>query len=260
MMLGPVMWVANTELTLTAGFEAMGYFGVAFVFYQAIRVIPRSIVIPLIPRISELSVIKASAETERIVVSAIRLLSVSLFPLMFGLAMFSEYVIELLYGEYYVPASGVMYLLVSATYLYTLASVIGALLSGTGRMWVAFALNGLWAVAFMILVFLTVPEWGLIGMGAAFAGSYALHMVTSYYTSSRVLGVRLTRAYVTTALAAFMFAVGYACTIWRTYGGMEVQVVIFLAGVTVIAVEGRSALTIVFRRLMSALRPIVDLL
>jgi O-antigen/teichoic acid export membrane protein len=210
----PVFWIGNSVLALSSDFEAMGHFAVAIVVYNSVLTIPQSIVVPLMPKISE-SFAKSRARVSSMVERSTKGMSVLLFPLIFAGALFSQELVKLVFGVRYAESANAVYLILIAVYLSAQAAMIGAMIVGTGRMWIGLGLNAIWAAAFLTLVFILVPSKGIVGLGAAFVGSYSVHLMTSYFVSARYFQVVLTRVYSKTLLAIGFLIAGYIVVGWH---------------------------------------------
>jgi len=225
----PVLWFGNTQLTLTEGLTAMGYFSIALVIYQGLAVIPNALVIPLVLSISERAY-RDRGEVDVFVLRALQSVSVVFFPLFFGIALFSSDLIKLFFGDSYLPSSDAAYLMVIASYFVMLVSVIGAMIAGLGRMWLGFALNAIWGLMFVLFSLALVPIYGVVGLGAAFALSYGFHVIFSYTASEKILGIRLRNAYPRFATTNAFLAIGFLMTSGTVDGGVVPKLLLFAFG------------------------------
>lgn len=249
LLVGPIIWISTTELALVSGFEAVGYFAVAMVFYQVFTTFPRAIVVPLIPRVAE-SKTTSLSEVERITAKSIRVTSFAMFPMLFGVALFSGPAINILYGETYEPATTAIFLMMAACYLSSLTSIIGGMITGIGRMWVGLALNVAWAIVFLLLTFLMVPVSGIEGLGYAFAISYGFLALISLAISRKAFQVNLGKSFGIATVGLAMFAIGYVIQMdnnlnYYAKGAMLVAATVF------ICVVGRDVLTTAIARMAS---------
>lgn len=190
----PAYWIGNTKLTLTVGFEAMGFFAVAWFIFQALTIIPNSIVIPLLPKIAELS-IGLSKTIEALMTRSIRSASILFFPLFFGIALFSESIIEFLYGSSYLEAGKVVFLMVIAGYFFTISSLVITMIYGIGRTRISLELYILWAILFLFLAIYTIPFFKLEGLGVSFIGSYGCLFFASLLISWKIFNINLKSTY-----------------------------------------------------------------
>jgi O-antigen/teichoic acid export membrane protein len=225
----PVFWLGNTELTLTKGLTALGYFSVAMVIYQALAVVPNALMVPLIPSFSELAQ-RNRSKVDGLVLKALHSVSVVFFPLFLGIALFSSNIIGLFYGDSYLPSSDAAYLMVTASYFFTLASVVGALIAGLGRMWIGFALNAVWGLVFVVFSLTAVPIYGVVGLGATFAVSYCLHVIVSFTVAEKILGTSLRSAYPSFAVTGALFAVGFVMVSGTMASGLVPRLMLFVLG------------------------------
>ena len=208
LLVGPIYWIGNTELVLAKGFDAMGLMAVALVFFNALALIPQAIVIPLMPRVSELSV--ATLEQVGVTVAkALRYVALLAFPLSFGIALFDEQIVTIFYGGSYAGATEAMYLLVAAAYFTAIASIIGGMVTGLGRMWLGLGLNLAWALVFIGLSVVLVPAQGLMGLGASYAISYAFFVALDFAVVGRILKHNIASAIPPVLVSALLFLAGF---------------------------------------------------
>jgi O-antigen/teichoic acid export membrane protein len=252
LMVTPVVWIANTELTLNAGFEAMGYFAVAYVVYQALILIPTSISYPLMPRVSQLTVGNHNG-IERLVGKLLRSLSIALFPVLFAIALFSEFIVEILYGSKFSASAKVVYLMVTASYFYSLSAVIGSMIAGMGRMWLGLGLNILWAAVFLTLVFVGIPTLGMDGLALSYAAAYGIFLVFTIVVSKRVLRIGLKGIYLAGASSAFFFLTGFLTEGMSTASGLAVKLGLLLVGTAYFCLIGRDVVRSIYLRVVGVL-------
>lgn len=244
-MVGPIYWLANTELSLIFGFEAMAHFAVAMVFYQALAIFPNSIVIPLIPKISELNT-NSKASVERIVIGSIKVASILFFPILFGVAIFSKEIVQLFYGSAYSLSAEIMYIMIFASYFYTLSAVIGALIAGLGRMWVGLGCNLIWAVIFLIIATIAIPIMGAKGLGIAFASSYCVHLAISTVISNRKLRVNIRGIFLIPIYASIFFIAGYITLFELTTQHLLIKIILLTTGIGILGIFEKDIFKSVF--------------
>jgi len=252
LMVTPVVWVANTELTLDAGLKAMGYFAVAYAVYSALVLIPSSISTPMMPRVSQLTVGNHD-DIERLVTKVLRTLSIALFPLMFAIALFAEFVVEFTYGSKYSASAKAVYLMVTASYFYSLSAVVSSMITGMGRMWLGLGLNMFWAAVFLTLVFAGVPALGTNGLALSYAAAYGVFLVLTVLVSKRVLHVSVKGMYLAGASAAFFFLSGLFTEGMSTVGGLAVKFGLLLVGIAYFCLIGRDVVKSLYLRAMGIL-------
>jgi O-antigen/teichoic acid export membrane protein len=249
LMVTPVVWIANTELTLNAGLNAMGCFAVAYAVYTALILIPSAISTPMMPRVSQLTVGNHD-DIESLVVKVLRTLSIALFPLMFAIALFAEFVVEFTYGSRYSASAKAVYLMVTASYFYSLSAVVGAMITGMGRMWLWLGLNIFWAAVFLTLVFAGVPALGTNGLALSYATAYGIFLVLTILVSKRVLHVSVKGMYLAGASAALFFLTGFFTEGMSTVSGLAAKLGLLLVGTAYFCLIGRDVVRSVYLRAM----------
>lgn len=249
LMITPVFWVGNTVLTLEAGFLAMGYFGVAMVFFQGLNMMSAAASIPLVPRVSEMSV-HSRDRIGPLVSKSIRAASFVLFPLFFAGALFSREVIGLLYGPDYYGSSDAAYLMVAASFYYVLATPVSSSIAGLGRMWVGLGLNTIWAGVFIALALLLSPTYGPAGLGVSFAVSYGIHVGTSVVAANTVLRIKVKGVAAAIAPSAVLLASGYYVVTELGDGQLLPRVASLALGSALMLFLGRAEARMVYDRLM----------
>ncbi len=249
----PVYWIGSTRLTLDAGFDAMGYFATAYVIFQSLTLIPNALVIPMIPKVSELTV-RDHGSIERLVSRTVRIFSIVLFPPIFGLALFAHFVVDILYGPSYSSSTDTLFFMMFASYFYALSAFVGALIAGTGRMWLGLAINVCWGVVFLLIAIVFVPSLGARGLAFAFLGSYGIYLVASFVVSEKALRVNLKSAYVSAISSASFFVIGYLLLLWVGPSELAARIGLYGLSVAYFFLIGRDAFAFVIKKSVELLR------
>jgi len=251
-MVTSMVWIANTELTLNAGLAAMGYFAVAYAVYEAVTLTPSAISTPMMSRVSQLTVDNHD-DVESLVVKVLRTLSIALFPLLFAIALFAEFVVEFTYGSRFSASAKAVYLMVTASYFYSLSAVVGAMVTGMGRMWLSLGLSIFWAAVFLVLVLAGVPVLGTNGLALFYAAANGIFLVLTILVSKRVLHVSVKGMYLAGASAAFFFLAGYFTEGTLTASGLAVKFGLLLVGIAYFCLIGRDVVRSLYLRAMGIL-------
>jgi len=233
LIVGPVYWFGNTTLTLTNGFEALGFFAVAVVFFQSLGVLSNSITIPLVPKVSELSV-GSSERVEILVSGTFKAGSSLIFPIVFGMALFSGYIVSFLYGPKYSTSREMVYLMVTASYFAILSSIVSAMIIGIGRMWVNLTLDIVWAVSFVVIALVAISPYGGAGLAVAYTGSYAIFLIAKLAVSKRVLNLDLSGVNRIVAVSGLFFLLGYIVNFYSSGSNLAINLALLLIGTIVL--------------------------
>jgi O-antigen/teichoic acid export membrane protein len=246
-MVAPLYWFGNTVLALESGFLAVGHFAVAMVFFQALSLLPNSLVIPLVPRVSEMSV-HSREQIEPLISRSLRAVSVLSFPLFFAVALFSRDIVGILYGPEYYDSGEAVYLMVAACYYSAMAATIGAAIAGLGRMWVGLGLNMIWASVIVVTTLIAAPVYGPEGLGLAYAVSYGVHLATSMVVSDKVLNLRIRNVLVTIIPSIALFVVGFPPVTGVNELPVLVKLALLAVGTGLMVYLGRIEFRMVFER------------
>lgn len=234
----PLFWIGNTMLALYSDFQAVGYFAIAMVFFQALLLLPSSVTILLVPRVSSMSSV-ARDQVGPLVSKSVRVLAVVLFPVFFLIALFSDDMVELLYGSDYHAAGEVVYLMVTACYYVSISAVVGAAIIGLGRMWLGFGLNVLWGAIFLGFVLTITPSYGAVGLGVAFSVSYVIHLANTLYVSQKHLDVKVDRISALIILTSILFVAGFSSLADAEHASLVARAILLVVGSGMIAYMGR---------------------
>ncbi len=173
------MWLALSYLSKQTDFVNVGFYRVAFSLTMIVMFIPMAIAVPIIPLFSELEK-KDVSRMEKFFRQSVRLTAILIIPVTAGIALFSKILIPLLYGSGYFPAWHILFFFSAGLYFYSLTSIIGYLIAGTGKMWQGSLLNFVWAVSFIGFSLFFINRYGLVGLGIAYLLSYVVHTATSF--------------------------------------------------------------------------------
>jgi O-antigen/teichoic acid export membrane protein len=248
----PLFWFGSTVLALESGFVAVGQFAIAMVFFQALSLLPSSITTPLVPMISAMSV-DSREQIESLISRSLRAVSVLLFPIFFAIALFAGEIVAVLYGPEYDGSSKAVYLMVTACYYVAIASILGAAITGLGRMWVGLGLNLLWGAIFLTLVLVATPSYGPTGLGLAFAISYGIHLANSIAVSNRILNLKIRNVFLIIILSIALFAAGVLTMMDVIEFPLTARISLLAVGTAPMVYLGREEYMMVLRRVFKRL-------
>ena len=163
----PAYLFGITYLSLTQGFADVGLFKIASGIYNIILFVPGAISISLLPIISELhasSIEKRSTINSKI----LRLVLLFSLPLCLGVGLLSKYVILVLYGQEYIGAYFVTYIMAITAFFSAYFVVAYNIFLGTGRTWQALGFDVILACTFLLTSYYFIGLFGIIGLGLAY--------------------------------------------------------------------------------------------
>jgi PST family polysaccharide transporter len=204
LVVSPVSWLVLTMLQQSSGFNAVGLYTVASSLAASLLLIPTAITTPMVPLISEMEVID-KGRVQSFSSKILHMTFVFFLPVTMLLALFAPLALRILYGEGYIAAWRVLYLLSIGTFLMALDNVIVCVFMGTGRMWASFGLNVIWMISLIVTTVLLVPPLAAVGLGIAYLISYAVYTGAVLAYARLRVGIVLHDMEVILLIAAFAF-------------------------------------------------------
>jgi len=250
LLVSPFYWFGNTILELGYGFTAVGQFSIALIFFQALNLLSYSVAIPLVPRVSEMSV-HSRGQIGPLISQSLRSISVILFPFFLAISLFSKDIIGILFGSQYQNSADATYLMVTACFFVSLAAILEATIIGLGRMWLDLGLNGIWAIIFIPLILIMTPLYGITGLGAAFALAYAAHLFNILVVSNKILGLKIGDGFSMICLTVISLTIAFI--LLEFMGGLTIieKSVIFIIFTAPVIFLGRSEIRVVYKALFN---------
>ncbi|HLC94977.1 MAG TPA: flippase [Patescibacteria group bacterium] len=126
-----------------------------------------ALAIILLPAISKTTAERNTAETEKLVNTSLRLMTLLLFPLVTLLIIYAPYILTLFYGASYVTATQPMSIFAIGVGCITIFYVLSFALNGAGLVKIPMKLTLFGLVGMIFLNFLLIPTLELIGAALA---------------------------------------------------------------------------------------------
>ena len=189
--IGAFGWLVLTytdTLTLTyfKGLEQVALYNVALPIAGLLWYFSRSITTVIFPMSSELWIKK-----KEYLQKGVTFLQKYSFALVipFALIMFSfpEIIIRLLFGESYVPAASALKILAIGTIIFTVASINSTVINAVNKPKLNTKIILMGAVLNIILNFILIPKFGIVGAALATSTSYLLILLISTYKLKHIL-------------------------------------------------------------------------
>jgi O-antigen/teichoic acid export membrane protein len=108
------------------------------------------------------------------------------FPLSVLLMFLSGTMIKI-YGHSFADGTLVLIGFLCTAMLQSVGAVLGPAIQSKGRMWLGFALNCVWGLVLVALVWFLAPVWGARATAMGFAGSYIIAAACTYLYLAREL-------------------------------------------------------------------------
>jgi O-antigen/teichoic acid export membrane protein len=187
-MVGPVMWLAGAMLVRQpGGYAEMGLFEAANRWGRMLLVVPGLLGTVAVPIMSERLALNHAADTRRTLRISMLANAVCVIPAALLIAALSPWVMSL-YGAEFTAGWPVLILVLGATALIAFQTSAGQIITATGRMWTAAAMNLGWAVVLLGTCRVLLDHgWGALGMATAYLAGYGVHSVWVFVFIFRLL-------------------------------------------------------------------------
>ena len=243
----PMYWLGNTEMEYLAGLGAVGLFAVAYTLHNMFLVLPNSVILPLFPKISELSM-KSMSLVRDSIASVTHKISILFFPVFLAAGLFSKIIIDIFYGSSYAGASEMAYIMISLCYFLALSGVIGAVIMGLGRMWLGLSLDVIFTTSFIIILFFAIPTFGAIGLSLTYSCAWGIRLTMLLFVTNRKFGIDFSRiGGIIGVSAAIFITCGYLLFSYPEVG-LGLNVLLFVLGASIMAAIGWKTYVSFFRR------------
>lgn len=189
MLFAPVIWLTNLMLVNRPdGFGQLGIFNAANQWRQAIMFLPNLIMTAILPVISETYAKEDKSEFRQAVTLNLRAVwSLALPPTIIIIAFGKE--LATLFGKDYQGVELVIKVLIVATFMNVINSVIGILFAGSGRMWIGTLMNMVWAIILILMASWFVPRYDSLGLAWSYVIAYTLHTIWQIIYIDRIIAI-----------------------------------------------------------------------
>ena len=163
----PAFWFTNTHLALVVGFDKVGLFKIGYNIYDLFLTLPGVLAIPLLPMISEIYA-SNKEKVSSIVRWLLRAVMLIMLPMIIGIGIAAKFLISLLYGQVYVDAYLITYLMLLTAFLGSISPVTSSTLMAADKTGVILSLNIIWAIFFISSSYYLINFFGLTGLALAY--------------------------------------------------------------------------------------------
>ncbi|MCX5636183.1 MAG: oligosaccharide flippase family protein [Planctomycetota bacterium] len=166
LMVTPVNWVCNTLLVNQAnGYAEMGLLNAANQWYNALLFAPTVLSSSIFPVLSERLTSGAIKQSNRILIFAIGIIAVTVFPITAGGCVASPLIMGL-YGKTFISGWPVLIMMLIAANVLALQQPACQVIAASGKMWGGFVICLLWGIVLVSTTALLVGR-GALGVASA---------------------------------------------------------------------------------------------
>ncbi len=165
-----------------------------------------ALTIILLPAISKTTAERNTVETESLVNKSLRLMTLILFPLVTLMIAYSTQILQIFYGSKYLEASAPMSIFTVGVGFLTVFYVLSFALNGAGLVKIPMKLSFFGFLGMIVLNFLLIPKWELIGAALSTTGVSFVLMIAILIATKRHFNVHI-------PLRTFFFSLVTSCII-----------------------------------------------
>ena len=175
-LVGPVNWVCSAMLVNRPhGYDEMGIFNAANQWRAIILFFPTSVATVVLPILSNLAGAEEKGHYNKVLIYNVFFNGGITIVLAGGISILSTMIMSS-YGKDFSSGGLILTILSFSAVLAAVANVFGGAIASSGKMWIGFALNFVWAV-FLIVTTYVFIERGALGIAIANLVAYSAHLL-----------------------------------------------------------------------------------
>jgi O-antigen/teichoic acid export membrane protein len=191
-MLTTVSWAILVQtdtivITMFRSLEEVGFYNAALPIANILIIFPSSIISVFFPLVAELWTTRKQAVLRNSIRQAYVLIGIAIVPLAALFVVFPDIMLNLLFGDKFIPAARTLQLLTISGIFATFAMFNGSILAGIGkpgRMTYAVLVG---AICNLIGDLILVPQFGYVGAGyATLAAQIAIFLCSIYFVQKHI--------------------------------------------------------------------------
>jgi stage V sporulation protein B len=186
-----IVYVDTLILTYFRSLSEVGIYNVVVPTVMIIQFFASAIATVSFPMISELWARRKKKFLEQGVKMLLKYSFVILIPAVLIVLFFSRLILSLMFGEQYVPGTLTMQVLAVAIIFLSLHSIISPLFAGTGRPKIAMRIIIQGAVLNVLINFIAIPRYGMLGAAVTSLLTYAYIFIVSVVKLKQFIKVEL---------------------------------------------------------------------
>jgi O-antigen/teichoic acid export membrane protein len=164
--------------------EALGYYAMASAAAELLIIVPEAVTTPLMKRL-----LQQGEGIDELTPLALRLTGSAMLVGCLAMGLMGEWLILLLFGPEYRPAYTALLALLPGVFSLCYSSILHLDLLGKQRPGALSITAGVAAGLNLLLTFILIPHWGIVGAACASSLSYSLMAVIMLWLYCRVSGV-----------------------------------------------------------------------
>jgi len=173
---GPANWICSALLVnRPEGYGEMGVYSAANQWFAMVMFLPYLLAQVVLPVLSERLGQKEMRQSIRTLTFAIKMNVLFVLPPVLLVSIVSQRVMNL-YGEAFRSGWPTLIVVLLTAGLVAVQTPVGQIIAASGKMWIGFAMNGGWAIIFVVSTVLLV-DLGSLGLATSRAVAYVFHTI-----------------------------------------------------------------------------------
>lgn len=178
-LVGPVNWACSALLVNQPdGYGEMGIYSVANQWFAMLLFLPGLLGGVVLPVLSDQLSQKEAMQSKKTMILAIKMNALFVLPLVLLASIGSPFIMNL-YGESFSEGWPTLVVVLLTAGLLAVQTPIGQIIAASGKMWIGFAMNGGWAIVFVLGTLLLIDH-GSLGLATARMVSYIVHATWTF--------------------------------------------------------------------------------
>jgi O-antigen/teichoic acid export membrane protein len=166
LLVNPVEWACTAMLARQPnGFEHIGALSAANQWFGALLWLPYVMAQSLMPVLSERMGVNDITRSTKLLFVSITISVASTLPFVILGSLLSRHIMGA-YGEDFIRDWPTLVVSLATCAVVAAQVPVGTMIAASGRMWLGFYMNLLWAIVFLVMAWLLV-QWGAIGLASA---------------------------------------------------------------------------------------------
>ena len=178
------LWFGPTFLSLKGNFTDVGLYKVALTLHTFILFVPNAINYNLIPSVSNLSASKPE-QLSLFVSKVLKIIMLIVLPVVLCAGLLSKELILILFGDAYIDAVLVTYILIISAFFVSLCTTMGAVFIGIGKTKTAMYINIVAYSSFIFFSYFLISKYGLMGLASTYLIIYLPFTFICFFYVSR---------------------------------------------------------------------------
>ena len=169
----------------------VGYYAVAVGLSRFFWLVPQAIQTITYPATSEYWANNNHGALNKMIDKSIKYTAYILLPIGLGVGFFAKDIVTLIFGDSFVHAVLPLQILIIGTVIFGLVKAIGSSLPGIGRVDVNFKVTSFGAMVNIILNFLLIPIYGIVGAAIATTTSFVIISLSIIYLTITIMHIKI---------------------------------------------------------------------